>query len=75
MPAIAFLPDNDAYSCSELVRDTYRRPDGGYLFDAAPMNFLSPDGFLPQYWEDLFARLDMPGPFIFKYSKKPLQRL
>ena len=59
---LTFLPDNDAYYCSELVRDAYRRPDGSYLFEAAPMNFLSPDGSLPTYWEELFERLDMPVP-------------
>ena len=59
---LTFLPDNDAFYCSELVRDAYRRPDGSYLFDAAPMNFLSPDGSLPTYWEELFERLDMPVP-------------
>ncbi len=59
---LTFLPDNDAFYCSELVRDAYRRPDGSYLFDAAPMNFLSPDGSLPAYWEELFERLDMPVP-------------
>ena len=47
---LAFLPDNEAYYCSELVRDAYRRPDGSYLFDAAPMNFLAPDGPLPPDW-------------------------
>ena len=59
---LTFLPDNDAFYCSELVRDAYRRPDGSYLFDAAPMNFLSSDGFLPPYWKELFERLDMPVP-------------
>ena len=59
---LTFLPDNDAYYCSELVREAYRRPDGSFLFDAAPMNFLSSDGSLPAYWEELFERLDMPVP-------------
>lgn len=59
---LTFLPGNDAFYCSELVREAYRRPDGSYLFEAAPMNFLSADGSLPPYWEDLFERLDMPVP-------------
>lgn len=59
---LTFQPDNDAYYCSELVRNVYRRADGSYLFDEKPMNFLSPDGSLPPYWEDLFERLDMPVP-------------
>ena len=36
---IAFLPDNGAHYCSELVRDAYRRADGSYLFEEKPMNF------------------------------------
>ena len=59
---LSFLPDNDAFYCSELVRDAYRRPDGSYLFEAAPMNFLAPDGSLPPYWKELFERLEMPVP-------------
>ena len=59
---LAFLPDNDAYYCSELVCEAYRRPDGSFLFEEKPMNFLAPDGSLPPYWKDLFARLDMPVP-------------
>ena len=59
---LAFLPDNDAYYCSELVRDAYRRQDGSCLFDEKPMNFLSADGTLPAYWKELFERLNMPVP-------------
>ena len=59
---LTFLPDNDAFYCSELVRDAYRRPDGSFLFDATPMNFLAPDGSLPPYWKELFERLEMPVP-------------
>ena len=59
---LTFLPDNDAYYCSELVREAYRQTDGSYLFDATPMNFLAPDGSLPTYWEEFFAHLDMPVP-------------
>lgn len=59
---LTFLPDNDAYYCSELVREAYRQTDRSYLFDATPMNFLAPDGSLPPYWEELFDRLDMPVP-------------
>ena len=59
---LTFLPDNGAYYCSELVREAYRRQDGSYLFDEKPMNFLSPEGSLPTYWEELFERLDMPVP-------------
>ena len=59
---LTFLPDNDAYYCSELVRDAFQRADGSHLFEEKPMNFLAPDGTMPPYWEDLFEQLDMPVP-------------
>ena len=57
-----FMPDNGAYYCSELVRDSYIRRDGTYIFDAAPMNFKASDGEYPVYWKQLFARLGVPIP-------------
>ena len=57
-----FLPDNGAMYCSELVRDSYRRPDGTYLFSDKPMNFRAPDGTFPQWWVEHFAALGMPVP-------------
>ena len=59
---LTFLPDNGAHYCSELVRDAYRRPDGNFLFEERPMNFLAPDGSMPPYWESLFGELGMPVP-------------
>ena len=59
---LTFLPDNGTHYCSELVRDAYRRPDGSYLFEAQPMNFLAPDGSMPPYWTTLFEELGMPVP-------------
>ncbi len=46
---------------------TERLRSGDLLFvgsseGAGTMNFLSPDGSLPAYWEELFERLDMPVP-------------
>ena len=58
----AFLPDNDAFYCSELVRESYRKPDGTYWFENKPMNFKAPDGTLPEYWVQLFAGLGMSVP-------------
>ncbi len=59
---VAFLPDNDAMYCTELVRESYR-PDGtGWLFPNKPMNFQNEDGTYPPYWEQLFALLEMPIP-------------
>ena len=59
---LTFLPDNGSHYCSELVRDAYRRPDGSYVFEEKPMNFLAPDGSMPPYWESLFERLGIPVP-------------
>lgn len=53
----AFLPDNAAMYCSELVQECYLGPDGSRLFDSAPMNFKDAEGNMPLYWEQLFARL------------------
>lgn len=58
----AFLPDNGAEYCSELVRDSYVGSDGKFLFKEAPMNFRDSDGNLPIYWQQLFARLGMTVP-------------
>ena len=52
---VAFLPDNGALYCSELVRDSYRDTDGKYLFDEKPMNFKNSEGEFPIYWQQLFA--------------------
>lgn len=57
-----FLPDNGRYYCSELVWESYRRPDGTPIFPARPMNFRAADGTLPRYWEELFGRLGEPVP-------------
>lgn len=58
----AFLPDNGAMYCSELVRESYVNPDGTYIFSEAPMNFKDSEGNMPVYWEQLFALLGMPVP-------------
>ena len=58
----AFLPDNGAMYCSELVRDSYRRPDGTYVFNDLPMNFRASDGTFPQWWVDHFDALGIPIP-------------
>ena len=59
---IAFLQDNGAHYCSELVRDAYRRADGSYLFEEKPMNFRNSEGEMPPYWEILFASIGMEVP-------------
>ena len=53
----AFLPDNDAYYCSELIQVAF---DG--LFESMPMNWRDADGNLPEYWTKHFEKLNMPVP-------------
>ena len=59
---VTFLPDNDAYYCTELVYDSYLGEDGTPIFHSAPMNFKNADGEFPRYWGQLFARLGQPIP-------------
>ena len=58
----AFLPENDALYCTELVYQCYRDGNGQPLFQATPMNFKNAEGEFPLYWEQLFALLDQPIP-------------
>ena len=62
----AFLPDNDAYYCSELVYECYLDDEGEtddrHLFKASPMNWRDADGKLPEYWKKHFEKLGMPVP-------------
>jgi len=73
-----FLPDNDMMYCSELIRESFRDRKGAFLFDAAPMNFLSPDGSLPEFWHELFESLEtevpqgVPGTNPQDMSESPL---
>ena len=64
----AFLPDNGALYCSELIYecflddDIYESGSDRHLFKAAPMNWRDADGNLPQYWVKHFKKLKMPVP-------------
>lgn len=58
----AFLPDNGAMYCSELVRESYLDKDGNYLFENKPMNWKNAEGEIPLYWTQLFAILGMDVP-------------
>ena len=51
----SFLPDNGKFYCSELVWESFRR-EGRRIFSARPMNFRAPDGTLPAFWVELFAK-------------------
>lgn len=53
----AFLPDNDAYYCSELIQVAF-----GNLFPSHPMNWRDKEGNLPPYWIEHFKKLGVPVP-------------
>ena len=53
----AFLPDNDAYYCSEFIQVVF-----GDIFESKPMNWRDADGNLPEYWTKHFEELNMPVP-------------
>ena len=59
---VRFLPDNDDLYCSELVQKSYLDTAGEPVFASEPMNFCSPDGSMPPYWEWLFGLLGMDVP-------------
>lgn len=58
----AFLPDNGALYCSELVYECYLDSTGNHLFEAKPMNWRDRNGNMPQYWQEHFKKLGMPVP-------------
>ena len=53
----AFLPDNDAYYCSELIQVAF-----GDILPSKPMNWRNADGNLPEYWIKHFEKLGIPVP-------------
>lgn len=69
----AFLPDNDAYYCSELIQEAF-----GNLFESKPMNWRDTDGNLPEYWQKHFKELGIhvpegvPGTNPTDLSRSPL---
>ena len=62
----AFLPDNNAFYCSELVYECFLTPhlmqENRHLFEAKPMNWRNAKGRLPKYWKAHFKKLKMPVP-------------
>lgn len=58
----AFMPENGAMYCTELIRESYRTEDGSYIFPEKPMNFKNSDGEFPPYWTWLFGLLGMEIP-------------
>lgn len=53
----AFLPDNNAYYCSELIQTVFDT-----LFPSQPMNWRDADGNIPEYWIKHFEKLGIPVP-------------
>ena len=61
----AFLPDNGAIYCSELIYEVFLddcSAKGQHLFKAQPMNWRDKEGNLPEYWIKHFKELGMPVP-------------
>lgn len=58
----AFLPDNGAMYCSELVYECFIDSDGKHLFEAKPMNWRDADGHIPAYWVEHFEIIGTPIP-------------
>ena len=61
----AFLPDNGALYCSELVYEVFLddcSDKGKHLIEAKPMNWRDTEGNLPKYWKKHFKKLGMPVP-------------
>ena len=57
----AFLPDNGAIYCSELIYECFWK-DGEHLFEAKPMNWRDANGKIPDYWTEHFQKLGVPVP-------------
>jgi len=59
-----FALDNDAYYCSELVYEIFRRANENTpIFEAQPMTFKDPGtGRTDPAWEEYFSKLDVPVP-------------
>ena len=60
----AFLPDNGALYCSELIYECYRHiaDSDTHLFESKPMNWRDANGKLPDYWKKHFEKLGIPIP-------------
>lgn len=58
----AFLPDNGALYCSELIYESFLDSAGIHLFEAKPMNWRNKKGKLPRYWKKHFKKLGIPVP-------------
>ena len=57
-----YLPLKDSLYCSELVYNAYRDNKNQPLFTEIPMNFKDKEGKFPQYWIELYKKLNMEIP-------------
>lgn len=58
-----FLPNNDAYYCSELVQTVFLDKDGHFLFPSVPMSFNDKKtGKLSPWWKEYFEQRNAPVP-------------
>lgn len=57
-----FLPDNDAYYCSELVQKCFTDRKGNPVFETRPMTFCDRPGHTADLWQKHFERLGAPVP-------------
>ena len=57
-----FLPDNDAYYCSELVTLSFLNSRNMPIFEPVRMNFRDVDGNLPTYWIEHFEKYNTVIP-------------
>ena len=51
-----YLPDNDAYYCSELVTLLFLNQQDEPIFETVNMNFRDADGNIPAYWLKHFEK-------------------
>jgi len=60
----AYIIDNDAYYCSELIYEIFRRANGGKpVFMLEPMTFKDPEtGQTMPAWQEYFAKLGIDIP-------------
>jgi uncharacterized protein YycO len=57
-----YLPDNDAYYCSEIITFSFLDKKGMPIFESVNMNFRDVDGNLPNYWIEHFEMYDTAIP-------------
>ena len=57
-----YLPDNGKMYCSELVYESFMDAEGKKIFKSKPISFRDKDGQVPQFWIDLFSKLEVDIP-------------